>query len=86
MSVYPIEVANVSKSFSLPHQRRNTFKERFLHPFHNAEDEQLQALNSVSFSVAPGEFFGIIGPNGSGKSTLLKLLAGIYVPDAGTSG
>ncbi len=83
MSVNSIEVANVWKSFKLPHQRRDTFKERFLHPFHNAEDEQLQALNSVSFSVARGEFFGIIGPNGSGKSTLLKLLAGIFVPDRG---
>jgi ABC-type polysaccharide/polyol phosphate transport system ATPase subunit len=37
----------------------------------------------VSFSVPPGEFFGIVGRNGSGKSTLLKCLAGIYRVDSG---
>jgi ABC-type polysaccharide/polyol phosphate transport system ATPase subunit/ABC-type polysaccharide/polyol phosphate export permease len=37
----------------------------------------------VSFSVAPGEFFGIVGKNGSGKSTLLRCLAGIYPIDSG---
>jgi ABC-2 type transport system ATP-binding protein len=78
-----IEVADVWKSFKLPHQRQDTFKERFLHPFHHVEVEQLQAVKGVSFDVRAGEFFGIIGPNGSGKSTLLKLLAGIYRADRG---
>jgi ABC-type polysaccharide/polyol phosphate transport system ATPase subunit len=78
-----IEVAEVWKSFKLPHQRQDTFKERFLHPFHHVEVEQLQAVKGVSFEVKSGEFFGIIGPNGSGKSTLLKLLAGIYRADRG---
>jgi len=32
------------------------------------------ALDGVSFTVAPGELFGVIGPNGSGKSTLFSLL------------
>jgi len=41
------------------------------------------ALNSLSFSVARGETFGVIGGNGSGKSTLLKVLAGIYKADSG---
>jgi ABC-type polysaccharide/polyol phosphate transport system ATPase subunit len=40
-------------------------------------------LNDVSFSVRPGEFFGIVGRNGSGKSSLLKCLAGIYRIDSG---
>ena len=78
-----IEVQDVWKSFKLPHQRRDTFKERFLHPFHQVDDEELQALKGVGFTVGQGEFFGIIGPNGSGKSTLLKLIAGIYVADRG---
>lgn len=41
------------------------------------------ALRDITFSVAPGDCFGIIGPNGSGKSTLLKLLAGVLVPSRG---
>jgi ABC-type polysaccharide/polyol phosphate transport system ATPase subunit len=48
-----------------------------------AGHERFEALRDVSFSVDPGEFFGIVGRNGSGKSTLLKCLAGIYRPDSG---
>jgi branched-chain amino acid transport system ATP-binding protein len=35
------------------------------------------AVNGVSFSVEPGEFFAIIGPNGAGKTTLLNALSGL---------
>lgn len=34
-------------------------------------------LDSISFQVQKGEFFGILGPNGSGKTTLLSMLSGI---------
>lgn len=40
-------------------------------------------LEHVSFTVAPGEFFGLIGPNAAGKSTLLKLILGLLAPDSG---
>ena len=40
-------------------------------------------LNRVSFTVAPGEFIGIIGGNGAGKSTLLHLMLGILAPTEG---
>jgi ABC-2 type transport system ATP-binding protein len=78
-----IEVAGVSKSFRIPHEQRTYFKEYFLHPFRRTTYERNEALQDVTFSVEAGEFFGIFGPNGSGKSTLLRILAGIYVPDAG---
>jgi ABC-type polysaccharide/polyol phosphate transport system ATPase subunit len=78
-----IEVRNLKKAFRLPHERRTTVKEYFLHPLHHVDYERNLALDGVTFDVAPGEFFGVIGPNGSGKSTLLKILAGIYREDSG---
>lgn len=44
----------------------------------------LVAVNDVSFSVQPGEIFGIAGPNGSGKSTLFNTITGIpFGPSSG---
>jgi ABC-type polysaccharide/polyol phosphate transport system ATPase subunit len=82
-SSYAFDVRNVSKSFVLPHHRRTTFKEVFLHPWQRTTYERQEALKDVSFQVEKGEFFGIIGPNGSGKSTLLKILASIYRQNEG---
>jgi ABC-type Fe3+/spermidine/putrescine transport system ATPase subunit len=41
------------------------------------------AVNEISFTVAPGEFFTLLGPSGCGKTTTLRLLAGLETPDAG---
>jgi ABC-type polysaccharide/polyol phosphate transport system ATPase subunit len=78
-----VVVDDVSKTFRIPHQAYSTFKERVLHPRRTRGYDVLRAVDDMSFSVAEGEFFGIVGRNGSGKSTLLKLLAGIYEPDGG---
>jgi len=48
-----------------------------------APERAIKALDDISFTVAPGEAFGVIGGNGSGKSTLLKVVAGILKPSAG---
>ena len=45
--------------------------------------ERIQALDDISFDVAPGEFVCLIGPSGCGKSTLLNLVAGLERPDGG---
>ena len=42
------------------------------------------AVDTVSFSVAAGEFVALIGHNGAGKSTTLKVLTGQLRPTAGT--
>ena len=43
----------------------------------------LQALDQVSFTIEPGEFFGLLGPNGAGKTTLISILAGLSRPSTG---
>ena len=44
----------------------------------------LAAVEDVTLSVAPGQFFGFLGPNGAGKSTTIKMLTGLLEPSAGT--
>ncbi len=46
-------------------------------------ENQVRALDDVSFSVPKGQFVAIIGPSGSGKSTLLHILGGVDRPTRG---
>lgn len=67
-----LEVRDVHRSY--PRPRTALFR-----PAPRAE-----ALRGVSFTVAPGERFGVVGESGSGKSTLIRLLCGLDHPSAGT--
>lgn len=46
-------------------------------------ENEVRAVDNISFSVSKGEFLAIIGPSGSGKSTLLHILGGVDRPTSG---
>jgi ABC-2 type transport system ATP-binding protein len=43
----------------------------------------IRAVHDLSFTLVPGEAFGLIGPNGAGKSTTIKMLMGLVHPSQG---
>src|SRR5690242_5086624 len=64
-----IQVRNLRKSF----RKRSGFRKK----------SELWAIDDVSFSVAPGETYGLLGPNGSGKSSLIRVLSTLLIADSG---
>ena len=45
----------------------------------------ITAVESLRFSVAAGEMFGLVGPDGAGKTTTIRMLCGILEPTGGTA-
>jgi ABC-2 type transport system ATP-binding protein len=43
------------------------------------------AVDSLSFTVAPGTVTGFLGPNGAGKSTTMRMLVGLTPPTSGSA-
>ena len=79
-----IVVKNLKKSFSIPLEASSGIKQKLINALKGRKGyREFTPLDSISFTVKKGEFYGIVGKNGSGKSTLLKTLAGIYSPQAG---
>lgn len=42
-----------------------------------------EVVTDVSFTLDPGEIFGLVGPNGAGKTTTIRMLMDIIKPDSG---
>jgi len=80
VSVAPVSVTvrDLTKRFPI----RRGWLRALLHPF---STDLVTSVDSVSFEVHRGEFFGLLGPNGAGKTTLLKMLATLITPDAGSA-
>ena len=47
------------------------------------DNENMNAIDDVSFNVYDGEFLSILGPSGCGKSTIIKILIGLVPPTSG---
>ena len=42
------------------------------------------AVNNLSFTIKPGEVFGLLGTNGAGKTTTFKMIMGLLEPTEGS--
>lgn len=78
-----IEIAEVTKQFTLRHRR--SLKELAVAAVRRQDlgINTFKALDDVTFDVHQGETIALLGFNGSGKSTLLKLISGVLRPDGG---
>jgi ABC-2 type transport system ATP-binding protein len=76
-----VEVENLSMSYKAPVRKGGL--RAALGSLVRREYKTVQALDEVSFTIAPGEVAGFIGPNGAGKTTTMKILSGILYPTGG---
>lgn len=85
MSSLVLKVENVSKQFTIRHNRGG-IKHKLagvFNPKFRERTETFNAVNNITFALNKGESLALIGHNGSGKSTLLQLASGILQPTAG---
>ena len=62
---------------------KEVLKVKHISKKYQAENEEVEALKDVSFSIKEGEFVSLIGPSGCGKSTVLSIIAGLEEKNSG---
>jgi ABC-2 type transport system ATP-binding protein len=76
-----VHVAELRKSFDVP-EREAGLRES-VKSLVRRRTREVNAVDGVSFDIAPGEIVGFLGPNGAGKTTTLKMLSGLLYPTDG---
>ncbi|MEP7046781.1 MAG: ATP-binding cassette domain-containing protein [Ilumatobacteraceae bacterium] len=76
-----IEASDLTKMFKVPVREQGL--RASLRSLVRRETREVTAVDSVSFTIEPGEIVGFLGPNGAGKTTTLKMLSGLLHPTAG---
>ena len=51
--------------------------------FYQTKENEIKALDSVSFVLKEKDFTSLVGPSGCGKTTILSLIAGLLTPSSG---
>jgi ABC-2 type transport system ATP-binding protein len=77
-----IHIENLNKHFKILNRHPGlggAIRDLFSNDFRS-----VNAVDGISFDIAPGEIIGYIGPNGAGKSTTIKMMTGILKPTSGT--
>lgn len=85
MSSRPRDVKHATNDGGEPREEKymEILKVEHLTKIYGRGDNEVRAVDDISFSVEKGEFVAIIGPSGSGKSTLLHILGGVDRPTKG---
>ncbi len=90
MTRIAVDIAKLSKRYSLSHQHRPDSLKSWLRSLARRatsgdapRDEEFWALHEISLQIRQGECLALVGKNGSGKSTLLKILSRIIPPTSG---
>ena len=78
-----IQVEKLTRHFKVP-IRDAGLKAATRSLFHRTY-KTVEAVESISFSIQPGEVVGFLGPNGAGKTTTLKMLSGLLLPTGGSA-
>src|SRR5215831_13832099 len=76
-----IEVRDLVKHFKVA-KREGGFGNS-VRAFFRRKYETVNAVEGISFAIAPGEIVGFLGPNGAGKTTTLKMLSGLLYTSGG---